>query len=78
MLPVLSVWCFQFDGVSVGTTWSAAMRNTMLISAAAYLVAMWIVVQLFGNHGLWLALAIFMTARGITMAIAYPALARMV
>ncbi len=78
MLPVLSVWCFQLDGVYVGATWSAAMRNTMLISVAAYLLAIWILVPIFGNHGLWSALAIFMTARGVTMAIAYPALARTV
>lgn len=78
ILPVLSVWCFQLDGVYVGATWSAAMRNTMLISVVAYLLAVRLLVPVFGNHGLWLALAIFMTARGVTMAIAYPALARTV
>ena len=78
MLPIVSVWCFQFDGIYVGATWSAAMRNTMLVSLLIYLAAAWIAVPLFGNHGLWLALAIFMTARGVTMAIAYPALARTV
>ena len=76
VLPVLSVWCFQFDGIFVGATWTVAMRNTMLISVAVYLAAVWIAVPAFGNHGLWLALAIFMSARGVTMAIAYPALAR--
>ena len=78
MLPVLSVWCFQFDGIFVGATWGAAMRNTMIVSTLIYLMAVWTAVPYLGNHGLWLALAIFMSARGATMAAAYPGLARTV
>ena len=78
VLPVLAVWCFQFDGIFVGATWGPAMRNTMIVSTAIYLVAVWIAVPIWGNHGLWLALAIFMSARGATMAVAYPGLARTV
>ncbi len=78
VLPVLSVWCFQFDGIFVGATWGAAMRDTMIVSTLIYLMAVWVAVPYFGNHGLWLALAIFMTARGVTMAAVYPGLARTV
>ena len=78
MLPILSVWCFQFDGIFVGATWGAAMRNTMIVSTLIYLMAVWTAVPYLGNHGLWLALAIFMSARGATMAAAYPGLARTV
>ena len=78
MLPVVSVWCFQFDGIFVGATWGAAMRNTMIVSTLIYLMAVWTAVPYLGNHGLWLALAIFMSARGATMAAAYPGLARTV
>ena len=78
MLPVVSVWCFQFDGIFVGATWTAAMRNTMFTSVAIYLATIWIAVPALGNHGLWLAMAVFMVARGLTMALAYPSLARSV
>ncbi len=78
VLPVLAVWCFQFDGIFVGATWGAAMRNTMIVSTVIYLMAVWIAVPYLGNHGLWLAIAIFMTTRGVTMAIVYPGLARTV
>ncbi len=77
-MPVLAVWCFQMDGVFVGATWSAAMRNTMIVSTVIYLMAVWTAVPYLGNHGLWLALAIFMSARGATMATVYPGLARTV
>ncbi len=77
-MPILAVWCFQMDGVFVGATWSASMRNTMIVSTVIYLMAVWAAVPYLGNHGLWLALAIFMTARGVTMAAVYPGLARTV
>jgi MATE family multidrug resistance protein len=32
----------------------------------------------FGNHGLWAALIIFFVARGVTLAVRYPALERAV
>ncbi|MEQ8967251.1 MAG: MATE family efflux transporter [Azospirillaceae bacterium] len=77
-LPVLSVWSFQLDGIFLGATWSKAIRNAMLASVAIYLAALFLAVPAMDNHGLWLALAIFMVARGATLAAAYPALARAV
>jgi MATE family, multidrug efflux pump len=65
--PLISHWCFFYDGVFVGATRAREMRDTMLISCfAAYLPAWWLL-QPFGNHGLWAAFMVFMAARGITM-----------
>jgi len=75
-LPVISVWSFQLDGIFIGATRSAEMRNAMLTSLALYLVACWLLIPLFGNHGLWLAMSIFMTARAITLAAYYPRIER--
>ena len=74
VMPVVAVWAFQLDGIFIGATRTAAMRNAMLISLAIYLVAVWLLVPSFGNHGLWLAMAIFMGVRGVTLAAFYPAL----
>jgi MATE family multidrug resistance protein len=41
-----------------------------------YGLAVWILLDPFGNHGLWLALLISMLARGLTLALRYPALER--
>ena len=35
--PLISVWSFQLDGIFVGTTRSAEMRNAMIASLAVYL-----------------------------------------
>jgi MATE family multidrug resistance protein len=48
----------------------------MLVSVALYVMAVGLLVPWLGNHGLWLALMVFMTARGITLAVALPALDR--
>jgi MATE family multidrug resistance protein len=72
--PLVSVWSFLLDGVFIGATRTAAMRNAMVLSLAIFLLANWLLLPALGNHGLWLSLMIFMIARGLTMAMYYPAL----
>lgn len=74
--PLVSVWSFLLDGIFIGTTRSAALRNAMLTSLAIYLSACWVLVPWFGNHGLWTALTLFMAARAITLGCFFPALDR--
>ncbi len=60
---------FLMDGVFIGATWSADMRNRMLMSFAGYLLVLAIFVPLFQNHGLWLAMNAFLLFRGIFLAV---------
>jgi multidrug resistance protein, MATE family len=76
--PLVSVWSFLLDGVFIGATRTAAMRNAMVLSLAAFLLANWLLLERFGNHGLWFSLMLLMVARGVTMALYYPALERSV
>jgi len=71
--PLLGVWAFQLDGIFIGATRTADMRNAMLVSAAIFLFAWW-VLQPWGNHGLWAALYVNYVARALTLAWFYPAL----
>lgn len=77
-LPIVSVWCFLLDGIFIGATQTAMLRNAMIFSLLAFLAAVWLLVPAFANHGLWLAFALFMAARGATLAIGMPALGRRV
>lgn len=72
--PLISVWSFLLDGVFIGATRTAAMRNAMLASLAVFLLANWLLLEPLGNHGLWLSLMLFMAARAVTLAVCYPAL----
>ena len=65
--PLLSVWCFLYDGVYVGLTRSREMRDIMLGSLLVVFLPVWYLTQDLGNHGLWLAFSAFMAARGIGM-----------
>ncbi|MEJ8572548.1 MATE family efflux transporter [Microbaculum marinum] len=72
LTPLFGVAAFEFDGVFIGATWSDDMRNMMLVSLAVYLLVWLVATPLLGNHGLWLALAVFLLVRGLTLAARYP------
>lgn len=62
--PLLGTPCYIWDGVYVGLTASKAMRNTMLLAFAGYLLLYYSYGQQQDNHGLWLSLLGFMVFRG--------------
>ena len=70
--PFLSVWPFLLDGVFIGATRTAEMRNGMVIALALYLGAASLFIPAWGNHGLWAAFFLFMVARAATLGWWYP------
>ena len=76
VMPLVAVWCFQLDGIYIGATRTAEMRNGMLVSLAANLLTLWLFVPAWGNHGLWLSLAVFFAARGLTLGVWLPRIGR--
>ena len=73
-LPVVSIWCYQFDGIYIAATAAGAMMITMGISFAVYLLALGPMTQAWGLQGLWGAVLIFMGMRGLCQAAWYPRL----
>ena len=69
---LLNMPAFIWDGVFIGATASRAMRNAMLVCTATFLPAYLILHPLLQNHGLWLALTIFMVARSNTLTLLAP------
>ena len=76
--PLIGLAAYMLDGIFIGATRTADMRNMMLVSAAIYFAAVWLLMPLMGNHGLWAALLISFVARGVTLGLRYPALERAV
>ena len=66
--PIAGVLAFQMDGVFIGATWSRDMRNMMLASLVLFLAVWWWAEPALGTDGLWLALLVFLSARGLTLA----------
>ncbi len=78
VMPLVAVFPFVLDGVFLGATRGRTMRIAMIVSLVIYVVACLTFVPMWGNHGLWGALLIFMGARGVTLGVRYPALERSV
>lgn len=72
VMPLIGVWSFLLDGIFVGTTRSAEMRNAMIVSVIAYALAVFAVPTAWGNHGLWATITIFMIVRALSLAALYP------
>ena len=76
--PLIGCASWMLDGIFIGATRSRDMRNMMAISFAIYWAAIFFLLPLIGNHGLWCALLISFAARGVTLGARYPALERQV
>lgn len=67
LVPLAGTLAYQMDGVFIGATWSAEMRNMMLVSLVVYLAAWAALAPLLGIAGLWIALLVFVGVRGLTL-----------
>tara|TARA_B100001540_G_scaffold237402_1_gene211814 strand:+ start:1732 stop:3048 length:1317 start_codon:yes stop_codon:yes gene_type:complete len=72
LIPGLAVWCYQLDGIFIGATLGREMRNAMLFSLAFYIGCAFILVPLWGNHGLWLSFSLFTVMRAASLLYHYP------
>ncbi|MFO8088015.1 MAG: MATE family efflux transporter [Bacteroidales bacterium] len=72
-IPFVTFPAFLWDGIFIGATASKPMRNTMVVAVILiYLPAWFLLSPSLGNHGLWLALLLFMAARGISLSLFAP------
>ena len=73
---LVSFAAFQLDGIFIGATRTADMRNASVLSCTAFLlVSLW-TMERAGNDGLWLAFVFYVVVRALTLAARYPALRR--
>jgi MATE family multidrug resistance protein len=69
VMPLISMWCFLFDGIFIGLTRAKDMRNSMFVSTAIGFFLVWYLMREHGNHALWAAMTGFMAMRGLTLAL---------
>ncbi|EFP7874634.1 MATE family efflux transporter DinF [Shigella flexneri] len=67
ILPLVGVWCYLLDGMFIGATRAAEMRNSMAVAAAGFALTL-LTLPWLGNHALWLALTVFLALRGLSLA----------
>ncbi len=68
--PLVNTVCFLWDGIYIGATATKTMRNSMLFSTILiFFPSYYLLKPTLGNNSLWLAMTLFMLARGITLTI---------
>lgn len=72
LTAITGALAFQMDGIYMGTAWSAEMRNMMILSFIGFCAVLWLGAPLWGNHGIWAALNLFLALRGVTLAAILP------
>ncbi len=65
LVPLSGYAAFLWDGIFIGATASKTMRNAMLVSTLLFFIVYYSFSGLLGNNALWLALILFLLARGI-------------
>ena len=76
LVPIVGVASWQLDGLMIGTTRGALMRNAMLASLMLYLALDFLLRPAFGGTGLWLAFLGYYAARAATLMLGWPGLRR--
>ena len=64
--PLINSLAFIWDGVYIGCTATQPMKWTLLISTfIIFLPGFYLLQNVWGNHGIWLSMTLFMLARGV-------------
>lgn len=65
LIPVAGAAAFAWDGIFIGITLTGGMLLSSFVAAVVFFVSLWLSVPLLGNHGLWLAMMLYLLTRGI-------------
>lgn len=74
IVPLMGAMAWIFDGIFIGATRGAMLRNAAIAAVLIYLAADYVLAPIYGNHGVWAAFLIYYIARAATLAVQYPML----
>jgi len=67
IIPPIASFCYQLDGIFIGASQTKEIRNAMIVSVIGFISLSIYLTDIFGNHGLWFSLMIFMILRTLTL-----------
>jgi len=69
LVPVASTVAFILDGVFIGITATRGMLLSSFLSMLLFFAVYFFTRNLMGNHGLWLAMIVYLVMRGVVQAV---------
>ena len=72
LIPFLSSFCYQIDGIFIGASQTKELRNAMIVSVGIYIICALFLVETLGNTGLWISLCIFFVLRALSLFYFFP------
>ena len=63
IFPLISSFCYQFDGIFIGVSQTKELRNAMIFSVSCYLILSIFLTKYLLNTGIWISLCLFMLLR---------------
>jgi MATE family multidrug resistance protein len=76
VMPLVAVWAYTYDGVYLAATRTTIMRNTVMVSFAAFAALLYTLMPVYGNTGVWIAVAAFLGLRGVLLHLFFPRVLR--
>jgi len=67
IIPFISSFCYQFDGIFVGASQIKELRNAMIISVLIFIISSFFLIKSLNNLGLWISFTLFMIVRALTL-----------
>ena len=74
VVPVLGAPAWILDGIFIGATRGAMLRNAGIASVLVYIAADFVLAPRLGNSGVWMAFLVFYVARGLALGAYLPVL----
>lgn len=71
LIPIASFSTFVWDGIYVGATASAGMRNSMIVAVAIFFTSYYWSTPVSHNNGLWLSFILYLFGRSVMQTVLY-------
>ncbi len=63
IIPILATASYVYDGIFVGFKAARAMRDSMLGAFLLFVIALFSLAPVLGNHGIWISFSVFLLGR---------------
>ncbi len=76
VFPIFGFWGLQLEGIFSGATEAKSIRDSICLALLVFLIALWLFVPQYQNHGLWIAFVVFSLSRSFFLSLFIPKLTR--